>query len=197
MKTLVTANQFTGSVNVPQDGVDARTAQSLEGGFQALANRTHYLKSTQETDKAALEAQLTAANAKITTLEQTVQRLTTHTVSELNAPGSTYTLPANTDISVLIVSAGEGSSSSISTQVNLSATQSNGKRLGILLKTPPNTSRTNNDYVGRVNIVLGTFTSPDFAGNSTYYQLNRFNRYVEFIYVNGLWYPLNDCQNKA
>lgn len=44
MKNLTESATYTANVSVPEDNVDLRTAASVETAFQALANRTKYLK---------------------------------------------------------------------------------------------------------------------------------------------------------
>ncbi|NJK46237.1 MAG: hypothetical protein HC933_20030 [Pleurocapsa sp. SU_196_0] len=43
MKNLTLNDLFNPTVNMPEDGLDRRTAASLESGRQALANRTQWL----------------------------------------------------------------------------------------------------------------------------------------------------------
>ena len=44
MKNLTESSTFTANVSVPEDNVDLRTAASVETAFQALADRTKYLR---------------------------------------------------------------------------------------------------------------------------------------------------------
>lgn len=48
MKTLTETSTFTADVDVPEDIVDNVTGSTVETGFQALANRTAYLKAVAD-----------------------------------------------------------------------------------------------------------------------------------------------------
>lgn len=51
MKNLTESATYTANVSVPEDNVDLRTAASVETAFQALANRTKYLKDSTDAQK--------------------------------------------------------------------------------------------------------------------------------------------------
>ncbi|PZA07750.1 MULTISPECIES: hypothetical protein [unclassified Meiothermus] len=60
MENLTESSTFDPNVSVPVDGVDRRTAASLRPAFQALANRSQYLKS-----------EILDINGRLDTLEST------------------------------------------------------------------------------------------------------------------------------
>lgn len=51
MKNLTESATYTANVSVPEDNVDLRTAASVETAFQALANRTKYIKDRIVSDE--------------------------------------------------------------------------------------------------------------------------------------------------
>lgn len=192
-KNITEGNSYTNAVVMPEDGIDARTAASLYPATESLASRANWLKA----ELAARTTELAAANGRITTLEQTVQRLTTHTAHEHNSPGTTYTLPANTDISVLKVHFGVGGVDGVvgdepRTEVILNQPQSEGKVLAIYGIIPDTTTPKG---VGLA--VLNPIFAEDLSNNSTYLTIDRYNRYISLIYVAGQWYPTSDPQKIA
>lgn len=62
MRTLVEVDEFDADVDVPEDG-DARTSASVGNAFQALADRTKYLKARHEEVAEDSDARLTIQEA--------------------------------------------------------------------------------------------------------------------------------------
>jgi hypothetical protein len=61
MFNITELDEFTADIPMPQDGVDQRTALSLEPAIQRLANRSKYLKSQAE-KKIACQAGINGAS---------------------------------------------------------------------------------------------------------------------------------------